>query len=61
MAYELELLAELVAVHPVIHISLLKICVGDPASVVPLKSVEVKDNLSYEDVLVEILDLRSEG
>ncbi|WMV09915.1 hypothetical protein MTR67_003300 [Solanum verrucosum] len=29
---------------------------GDPASVVPLESVDVKDSLSYEDVPVEILD-----
>ena len=26
------------------------------ASIVPLESMAVKDNLSYEDVLVEILD-----
>ena len=56
VAYELELLAELAAVHPVFHISLLKKCVGDPAFVVPLESVAVKDSLSYEDVPVEILD-----
>ena len=31
---------------------------GDPASLVPLKSVAVKDSLSYEDVPVEILDRR---
>ena len=29
---------------------------GDPASVVPLESVAVKDSLSYEDVPVEILE-----
>ena len=56
VAYELELPAELAAVHPVFHISLLKKCVGDPASIVPLESVAVKDSLSYEDVPVEILD-----
>ncbi|XP_069151840.1 uncharacterized protein [Solanum lycopersicum] len=54
--YELGLLAELAAVHPVFHISHLKKCVGDPASVVPLESVAVKDSLSYEDVPVEILE-----
>ena len=51
--------AELAAVHPVFHISLLKKCVGDHASV-PFESVAVKDSLSYEDVPVEILDLRLE-
>ncbi|WMV09299.1 hypothetical protein MTR67_002684 [Solanum verrucosum] len=56
MAYELELPADLATVHPVFHISLLKKCVGDPASIVPLESVALKDSLSYEDVPVEILD-----
>ena len=54
--YELEFPAELAAVHPVFHISLLKKCVGDPASIVPLESVAVKKSLSYEDVPVKILD-----
>ena len=40
----------------VFHISLLKKCVGNPASVVPIESVAVQDSLSYEDVPVEILD-----
>ena len=56
VAYELELPAELAAVHPLVHISLFKNCLGDPASIVPLESVVVKDRLSYEDVLVQILD-----
>ena len=56
VAYELELPAELATVHPVFHISLLKKCVGDPASIVPLESVGVKDSLSHEDVPFEILD-----
>ena len=56
VSYELELTAELAAVHPVFHISLLKKCLGDLASVVSLESVAVKYSLSYEDVQVEILD-----
>ncbi|WMV07137.1 hypothetical protein MTR67_000522 [Solanum verrucosum] len=56
VAYELELPADLAAVHPVFHISLLKKCVGDPASIVSLETVAVKDRLSYDDVPVEILD-----
>ena len=54
--YELELPKKLAVVHPVFHISLLKKCVGDPASIVPLESVAVKNSLSYDNVPVEILD-----
>ena len=56
VAYELELPAKLAPVHQVFHISLLKNCVGDRPSIVPLESVAVKVSLSNEDVLVEILD-----
>ncbi|WMV08797.1 hypothetical protein MTR67_002182 [Solanum verrucosum] len=56
VAYELELPAELAAVNPVFHISLLKKCVGDPTSIVSLESVDVRDSLTYEDVPIDILD-----
>ena len=56
MKYKLDFLSELEAVQQVLHISLLKKCVGDPASILTLKSVAMKDSLSYEDVPVEILD-----
>ena len=39
VTHELELPVELEAVPPVFHIYLLKKCVGDPTSLVPLKSL----------------------
>ncbi|WMV13400.1 hypothetical protein MTR67_006785 [Solanum verrucosum] len=56
VAYEFELPPELAAVHPFFHISLLKKCVGDPISILPLECVAVKVSLAYEEVPVEILD-----
>ena len=31
-------------------------CIGDPASILPLEGLGVNENLSYEEVPVEILD-----
>ncbi|WMV33195.1 hypothetical protein MTR67_026580 [Solanum verrucosum] len=56
VAYELELPAELAAVHLVFHISLLKKCVGDPTLIVPLESMGIKDSLTYEDTPIKTLD-----
>ncbi|WMV51842.1 hypothetical protein MTR67_045230 [Solanum verrucosum] len=35
---------------------MLKKCIGDPSLILPTKSVKIKDNLSYEEVPVQILD-----
>ena len=35
---------------------MLKKCIGDPESILPIKGLGVKYNLSYEEVLVEILN-----
>ncbi|WMV33506.1 hypothetical protein MTR67_026891 [Solanum verrucosum] len=56
VAYEPDLPNDLASVHPVFHVSLLKKCVGDPTSIVPLGSLGISDSLSYEEVSVEILD-----
>lgn len=43
-------------VHPVIYVSMLGKCVTDPNSIVPLKVVNIEENLTYEEVLVGIMD-----
>ena len=56
MAYEVALPTELTYVRPVFHASMLKKCLGDPASILPVEGLGVDEDLSYEEVLVEILD-----
>ncbi|WMV25038.1 hypothetical protein MTR67_018423 [Solanum verrucosum] len=53
---ELDLPNELVLIHLVFHVSMLKKCIGDPVSIIPLEGLGVDENLSYEEVPVEILD-----
>ncbi|WMV37248.1 hypothetical protein MTR67_030633, partial [Solanum verrucosum] len=55
-AYELKLPNESAPVHPVFYISMLKKCIGEPVSILPLEGLGVDENLSYEEVSVEILD-----
>ncbi|WMV58958.1 hypothetical protein MTR67_052343, partial [Solanum verrucosum] len=56
VAYELEFPNDLPSVHLVFHVFLLKKCVVDPTSIVPLDVLGVKENLSYEEVSIEMLD-----
>ncbi|WMV30341.1 hypothetical protein MTR67_023726 [Solanum verrucosum] len=53
---ELELPNDLASVHLVFHVSLLNKCVGYPTSIVPLECLGVNENISYEEVLVELLN-----
>ena len=50
--YELRLPSELGSVNPIFHVSMLKKCIGDPESIIPIQGLGVKDNLSYEEVPV---------
>ena len=54
--YEVKLPNELAKVHPVFYVSMLRKFVGDVDTIVPLKDVTIEDNLTYEEVPVEILD-----
>ncbi|WMV24191.1 hypothetical protein MTR67_017576, partial [Solanum verrucosum] len=53
---QLDLPSNLSPVHLIFHVSLLKKCIGDLTSIVPLESLSIKESLSYEEVLVEIFD-----
>ncbi|WMV45512.1 hypothetical protein MTR67_038897 [Solanum verrucosum] len=56
VAYEWDLPNELESVHLIFHVSMLKKCVEDPTSIVPLEGLGVDESLSYEEVPVEIFD-----
>ena len=53
---DLALPAGLASVHQVFHVSMLKKCLGDPASILPIEGLGVCEEFSYEEVPVEILD-----
>ena len=52
----MNLLSELALVLPIFHVSMLKKCIVDPESILPIEGLGVKDNLSNEEVSVQILD-----
>ena len=56
MSYELELPNELPLVHLIFHVSMFKKCIGDLLFILPFDRLGVDENLSYKEVLMEILD-----
>lgn len=52
----MKLPSSLSLVHSVFHVSMLRKCIGDPSSVVPLEVLGIIYFLSYEEVPIEILD-----
>lgn len=56
VAYILRLPSELTLVHPVFHIFMLKKSIGDTVSILLIEGIEVDDDLSCEEVSIEILD-----
>lgn len=56
VAYELDLPREMEMVHPIFHVSLLRKCLSDPNSIIPLSELSLEENMTYEEVTVEILD-----
>ena len=56
VAYELALSSTLARVQNVFHISMLRKYITNPSHVLNYKPLEIKDNLTYEEVPIQILD-----
>ena len=56
VAYELKLPSELASFYSVFHVSMLKKCIGDLESILPIEGLGAKDHLSYEEVPLQIHD-----
>ena len=56
VAYELKLPQDFASVHQMFQVSMLKKCLGDPASILPVQGLEVDERFSYEEVQIEIFN-----
>ena len=57
VAYKLELPPQLSAVHDVFHVSQLRKCLRVPEEQMPLKAVDLQEDLSYKEQPVRILEV----
>ena len=55
VAYKLKLPPDFASIRPVFHVYILKKCLGDPTSILPIEGLGVDGNLSYEEVPIKIL------
>ncbi|KAL5542751.1 hypothetical protein UlMin_010461 [Ulmus minor] len=56
VAYKLALPSELAAVHNIFHVSMLRKYVSDPLHVLESEPIEVREDLTYQEQPVQILD-----
>ncbi|CAN6725954.1 unnamed protein product [Malus baccata var. baccata] len=56
VAYRLALPSKLARVHNVFHVSMLRRYVSDSSHVIPHQPLEINPDLTYDEVLVNILD-----
>ena len=57
VAYQLELPESLSGVHDVFHVSQLKKCLRILEEQIPLEEITVKEDLTYEEFSVKILEM----
>ena len=60
VAYELALPPTLARVHNVFHVSMLRKYIPDPSCVLNYEPFKIKDNLTYEEVPIQILDYKDQ-
>ena len=58
VAYKLALPSELAQIHDVFHVSMLRRYRSDPSHIITRQPIEIKNNLSYIEDLVQILDTK---
>ena len=56
VTYRLVLPPELSRIHPVFHVSMLRKYISYPSHVLQLKAVQLSEDLTYEEYLVDIVD-----
>ena len=56
MAYRFVLPPELSRIHPVFHVSMLRKYIPDPSHVLQPQTVEISEDLTYEEYPVAIVD-----
>ncbi|KAL4014217.1 hypothetical protein IC575_026414 [Cucumis melo] len=59
-AYRLELLAELARIHDDFHVSMLRKYISDPSHVLQVQPIELKEDLSYREEAVQILNRKEQ-
>ena len=56
VAYRLKLPPELSRIHDIFHVSMLRKYIPDPSHVLREQPVQLKENLTYEEIPVQIVD-----
>ncbi|XP_038876359.1 uncharacterized protein LOC120068794 [Benincasa hispida] len=59
-AYRLQLPMELTRIHDVFHVSMLRKYMPDPMHILATQPVQLKEDLSYEEEAIEILDRKDQ-
>ena len=60
VAYELALPPTILGVHNAFHVSMLRKYIPDPLHVLNYEPLKIKDNLTYEEVPIQILDRKDQ-
>ena len=60
VAYKLKLPQELSRIHDTFHVSMLRKYIPDPSHVLREQPVQLKENLTYEETPVKIIDRKEQ-
>ena len=60
VAYKLNLPPELSRIHDTFHVSILRKYIPDPSHLSKEQPMQLKENLTYEEILVQIIDRKEQ-